>query len=556
MLDKAYSFDPQLGCAPIDSALSAMGFDDLRPGQAEAVRHLLTGEDLVCVLPTGFGKTGTFVIPALCHGWRTLVFSPLIALQKDQVDGLIKKEISAGVINSQQTEQSNEKLMGMWRDRKLQFLYVSPERLSNATFFKSMVQSPPDFVVIDEAHCVSDWGDSFRADYMKIGDLIAAANPKCVAAFTATCMREESQDIRRVFGLSKARLFLYLPRRNNLHLRGKIFVGDQDLINEATSMTGSTIVYCGSRKGTEELASQFSVFLPKNQYCSFYHADLSPAQRTHTQNAFMDNAVRYMCATNAFGMGIDKPDIRGVIHKEAPKAMTALIQEIGRAGRDGKDSVCLTYDNPDATKLAMFFIEAENPTRREIEDVWSFLRSAADAEGQVQMTIFDVATKMRVHKQKLTSVFEILRGAQCIERQHESDKLARIKFLITPDELPGLDQRYNAFHCQTVRYGETTPEGHIISLFDLAAALGVKEPTVRNYCKAYHKDGRIDFSPPYSGKTTRLTGDLTAVDFDRLQRRKERALKKFRAVTEYLRTDNSEKHLFIEDYFTRQEAAL
>jgi hypothetical protein len=204
----------------------------------------------------------------------------------------------------------------------------------------------------------------------------------------------------------------------------------------------------------------------------------------------------------------------------------------------------------------MFFIESENPTRREIEDVWMFLRSAADKEGEVQMTLFDVATKMKMHKQKVTSVFEILRGAQCVERQHESEKLAMIKFLITPDELPGLDQKYNAFYCQTLRFAESSPEGHVISLVDLAAALGVKEPTIRNYCKAYDKDGRIKFIPPYSGKTTRLIGDLTSVDFDRLQRRKERALKKFRAVLDYLRVGNEEKHSFIENYFTVQEAAI
>ena len=551
LFDRAFSYDDRLGCDPMTAALRQQGFTKLKEGQEQAVYTLIAGQDLICVFPTGFGKTATFEVPTLCHNWSTLVFSPLISLQKDQVDSQRNKGIPSGLINSHQTEQSNQRCLDNWRQGKILLMYVAPERLANREFLAAMSERRPDFVVVDEAHCLSDWSDSFRPDYQKIGDFVAQFPPQVIGAFTGTCGQEECDDIRRILGLGKARLLVHMPKRDNLEMVSAPYNGDGAMVSKALRQKGSTIIYCGSRKGTEEVAALMSDMLSKDKYCSYYHAECSDAHREHVQQEFMNGNIQYLAATCAFGMGINKPDIRCVIHREAPKSLSALMQEMGRAGRDGQHSLCLTYDNPQAKNLAQFFLKNEHPERPSIVALYQFLVQAADRDGKLSMTVSDMAKRVNIHSMQATSILEILRGANVLDRQHEQDKTAGVEILMEPDELPTHDQRYSSFVDAVRRMGDRDGRSslYLVSLKDLAGAMAVTYPTVTKYSKLYHDMTRIRYTPPYAGKSTALIGDISQVDFDRLDRKRELAYQKLAAVEQYLKVPNVDKADFLQEYF-------
>ena len=337
-MNAADSPSEQRPAFPLDHARAVMGevfgFKSFRPGQAEILTGVLNGRDVLAVMPTGRGKSLCFQLPAVVRGGLTLVVSPLIALMRDQVSALKANGVAAAHITSADTPEERETAWRSLDQGVLRLLYVSPERLSVPGFAERLGRAGLTMIAVDEAHCVSQWGHDFRPDYLRISELADAAGKPQIAAFTATADAAARRDIA-------ARLFSTPPvefvagfDRPNLHLAvGAKQSAAKQIETFVKARPGrSGIVYSVSRKACEELAERLSA---AGVNAAAYHAGLDKEVRAARQDAFLKADDMVMCATVAFGMGVDKPDVRYVVHAGLPKSMEAYYQEIGRAGRDG-----------------------------------------------------------------------------------------------------------------------------------------------------------------------------------------------------------------------------
>ncbi len=344
---------------------STFGFSDFRPGQAEIIEAILKGEEALAIMPTGGGKSLCYQLPALMRDGVTLVISPLIALMRDQVEALRALGVEAGALTSANDEEENERIFSALDDGRLKLLYLAPERLSSASALLRRINV--SLLAVDEAHCVSQWGHDFRPDYLKIGDLRGSLGNPQIAAFTATADAETRTEISGKLFADEPRLFLHGFDRPNIHLAFTAKASPrQQLLKFVTSRKGrSGIVYASSRNKTEVLAKALSdagvPALP-------YHAGLDAEVRQIHQDRFQREDL-VMCATVAFGMGVDKPDIRYVAHADLPKSMESYYQEIGRAGRDGAPAETLTLYGLEDIKLRRMQIdESPAPDERKRAD--------------------------------------------------------------------------------------------------------------------------------------------------------------------------------------------
>lgn len=332
-----------------DLLKNSFGFDAFRPGQREIVEAVCAGKDVLAILPTGAGKSLCFQIPALAKEGLTVVVSPLIALMRDQVRGLQGAGIAAGALTSANTQAETDRVFEALREKRLKLLYIAPERLAMGGTERLLKNAGVSFLAIDEAHCVSQWGHDFRPDYLRIGALREALNVQ-TAAFTATADAETRQEIiAKVFGASPE-IFIQGFDRPNLFLefRPKNSPRKQ-LLEFAKSRHGrSGIIYAGSRNKTEVLAQALR---DEGLSAIHYHAGMEPSDRRAAEEQFQLEDGLIVVATIAFGMGVDKPDIRYVLHADLPKSVEAYYQEIGRAGRDGLPAETLTLYGPDDIRM-------------------------------------------------------------------------------------------------------------------------------------------------------------------------------------------------------------
>lgn len=844
----------------VPEILKSMGYDDLRPGQQPVVCNILAGKDTLCVLPTGTGKTACFVVPTLALDWRTVVFSPLVALMRDQVQSLNRLRIPAMALSSMQSDSENNYAMEQWALGKLSFLYVAPERLHNQKFKDAMDNTPPDMVVLDECftpdteiltengfvkfadlkegvkvaqvwadkgcmdfveptaiickpfagdmirlhsqqlcdltmtpnhellayyskgvvkkeavhnislnylkrfkaavpisggdarsltsaerlklayqadgsahyinssgvltsasfsfvkkrkierflslckdcdytvsevndskegrrrflvtgdiaswsknledmfsiehmsaklaadfveeaslwdgskcyvgqlyysstverntdfvqtvavlagyktnkvvqhdnrsetfsdvhrlfistgrdwigaqcltkdfvpytgdvHCVrvpagnivvrgagktmvvgnchtlSQWSENFRSSYCKVGDFIAEKKPKVVAAFTATCPAEVEADVRRVLGISNADRLVYYPRRTNLTLESRELenmVQIADVLRQ--EITGSAIVYCSTVTRTEETAATLGNLMQEEVV--HFHGQLNDSEKRTNMDLFMSDKVRVVCATNAFGMGVDKANVRGVIHRDIPGCIEALSQETGRAGRDGKDSLCITYYSPESLKTQKFFIECGNPSPQEIRQVFNTLKKSSDRAGNVEMTVSEIGQHSGVYSWKVSTIMEILKANAVIERIDNKQKLFRVRRVVQGTTS---DNRFNLWWNIIDTIGVKTADGFLeVDMPSFVQQTGLSEPTVRNWLKKWQTGDVIRYVPPFAGSPTKITGALNMIDFTRLEGKLELAYDKLNKVLEYADIPNNDKHEFLENYF-------
>ncbi|MCR8724717.1 DNA helicase RecQ [Frigidibacter sp. ROC022] len=325
---------------------SVFGFDAFRPGQAEIVEAVSQGRDVLAILPTGGGKSLCFQMPALMREGVTVVISPLIALMRDQVRALKAAGVEAGALTSGNTEEETDEVYRAANEGRLRLLYIAPERLASAGTFNFLRRIGTSLIAVDEAHCVSQWGHDFRPDYLKIGELRAALDLP-VAAFTATADAETRDEIvARLFGGRTPEVFLRGFDRPNLALAFKVKDQPrQQILSFALARKGqSGIVYCGTRAKTESLAAALE---GAGLTAAAYHAGLDAERRREVERRFQTEDGLIVVATVAFGMGVDKPDIRWVAQADLPKSIEAYYQEIGRAGRDGLPADTLTLYGPD-----------------------------------------------------------------------------------------------------------------------------------------------------------------------------------------------------------------
>lgn len=336
---------------------SYFGYPTFREGQKKIIESLLSGRDTVGIMPTGGGKSICYQVPALLLEGVTLVISPLISLMKDQVDALISMGVSATQINSSLDPAQVRERLQKARQKEYKLLYIAPERLESEGFMELLQTLPIALIAVDEAHCVSQWGHDFRPSYLSIANVINMLPKRpIIAALTATATPEVTEDIRRQLALVNEDVFITGFGRDNLELsvrKGedkRAFVEQYLLANPQQA----GIVYASTRKDVDAL---YDYLQGRGFSVTRYHAGLSEEERAQNQEAFLYDDVRTMVATNAFGMGIDKSNVRYVIHYNMPKNLEAYYQEAGRAGRDGEMSQCMLLFHPQDIQTQSFFIE-------------------------------------------------------------------------------------------------------------------------------------------------------------------------------------------------------
>jgi len=517
------------------------GFPGFRPGQGEVVAAVLAGRDVLCVMPTGAGKSVCYQVPALLLPGLTLVVSPLIALMKDQVDGLVARGIAAAAVNSLVPVAEQEHALERAARGELKLLYVAPERFKSERFRERMAGIPVSLFAVDEAHCISQWGHDFRPDYRRLGPAVVLLGRPPVLALTATAPREVQDDVVVQLGLADPVRFVRGIVRENLRFEVERPRGrdekDDWLLRRAKG-AGATLVYCASRKNVERL---HDLFRRKGLPSLRYHAGLSEDERTSAQEAFLTGGASLLVATNAFGMGVDRPDIRRVVHYEVPRTVEAYVQEAGRAGRDGKPATCTLLFHPGDLRIQEWFLEAANPSREIVTEVFRVLREAGD--GRLELTADEIAARMRLEAppSAVTAALAVLDRASVVRRGKRDENRARVRVLPVADDLfattpvpPGLGRLLSWL---SATFGEERERS--VDLTEVADLLGRAEETLRRGLQRLAELGRIVYVPPFRGRATEVRADglpedvIAAVDFDALDEKRAREEKKLAQIVGY-----------------------
>ncbi|HEY0323420.1 MAG TPA: ATP-dependent DNA helicase RecQ [Pyrinomonadaceae bacterium] len=379
------------------------GLEKLRPGQAEVIRSVLEGRNTLAIMPTGAGKSLCYQLPALHLPGTTIIISPLISLMKDQVDKLEDAGLDAAQLNSSLTVSEHEENLSQIEDNESEFIFTTPERFTDQEFLKSLRDKRLDFVVIDEAHCISEWGHDFRPAYLSLGAAIKTLQSPPVLALTATATPEVTEDIEKQLDLGSLSIINTGIYRQNLGYEVLRVTNEAEkraaLLRLLREIEGTGLIYAATVKTVEALTEWLETFeFPVAKY----HGRLSASERKETQERFMAGELKTIIATNAFGMGIDKPDIRFVVHYQMPGSLEAYYQESGRAGRDGLRARCILFFQLDDRRTQQFFLGGKHPKFNDILAVYNALESlGADVEPATLQRIQEEAnmvakTKVRV----------------------------------------------------------------------------------------------------------------------------------------------------------------
>ena len=419
------------------------GYNDFRSIQLDIIKSIGEGRDTLGLMPTGGGKSITFQVPALAQEGTCLVITPLIALMKDQVQNLRKKGIKAAAIYTGLSRNEIIKTLENCIFGGVKLLYVSPERLSSPIFQTKLRHIKVSFITVDEAHCISQWGYDFRPAYLKISE-IRKLKPAPVLALTATATAKVIDDIQTQLAFEQKNVFRMSYERKNLaYIVRKTNDKISELIHILSRINGSAIVYVRSRRRSKEL----SAILEDNGIPStFYHAGLEPSVRDERQKLWHDNKKRVIVATNAFGMGIDKPDVRVVAHMDSPDSIEAYFQEAGRAGRDGtKSYAVLLWNDGDPAKLKKR-INSNFPPKEFISDVYEHLAyfyQIGIGSGSGHTFAFDIGRFCVTYGYdsiRVDSALRILQNAGYLRYETEPDASARVHILLKRNELDRLNE--------------------------------------------------------------------------------------------------------------------
>lgn len=479
------------------------GYDTFRPLQEDIILSALNNTDTLALLPTGGGKSLCFQIPGLARGGTCLVISPLIALMNDQVNNLKNKGISAVAITSAMNFKEIEVALNNAALGHVQFLYVSPERIENETFRQQLSYLPINLIAVDEAHCVSQWGYDFRPSYLKIAELRTYFPSINIIALTASATKDVVDDIQEKLHFKNQNVYRQSFVRKNIRYVVQLEENKfERLLKIINNIGGSGIVYVRNRKKTEEI----SKWLFQQKISSgFYHAGLKPAEREVQQQKWIDNHIQVIVATNAFGMGIDKPDVRFVVHVDLPDSLEAYFQEAGRAGRDEKTAYATILCNEtDIDSLTEFYVK-NTPTDEEIKQcyqaIFNFYQIAVET-GQGLTTSFDIDEIARNYNLKVLTLYNAIK---CLEKEGYLTYLdsnfepAKVMLKMHKNDLYSFQvkfPKYDPLIKVLLRsYGGLFEEYVPIKEKDIAYRSKISEPELLNQLHILHQQGVLSYLP-------------------------------------------------------------
>ena len=544
------------------------GYPDFRPLQLDIIRSVADGKDTLGLMPTGGGKSITFQVFALSKPGICIVVTPLIALMKDQVESLNRKGIKALAVHSGMSQREIKLTLdnAVWGDYK--FLYVSPERLNSDRFMERMRQMNINLLTVDEAHCISQWGYDFRPSYLGIAEVRKFFPKVPVLALTATATPKVADDIQeKLLFKEKNLLNISFERENLSYLVRHVEDKNGYLLKSLQKVKGSGVIYVRSRKATREISDE----LRKNRISAdYYHAGLSNLVRSMRQDNWLKGDTRVIVATNAFGMGIDKPDVRFVIHIDAPDSLEAYYQEAGRAGRDGKKSAAvLLFNNADKVKLrkhvSTAFPEVAN-IKRIYESLCNYLQIATGygKNRTYEFSLQGFAQTFKFQQSMVYNSLKILQRQGYLEFTEEVDNPSRIAFVVSRDELYKFQVANAAFDdfIKLILRSYTGLFTGYVSVDEelLAKRAGIDRDTVYNYLKHLRKSNVIDYVPQTRSpfvffNKERIPIDRLKISKEIYEDRKKDYAERIEAVLHYAMSSDTCRSQILLSYFGEDDSA-
>jgi len=542
------------------------GFPDFRGIQREIIESIGAGKDTLGLMPTGGGKSLTFQVPALAQYGVCIVITPLIALMRDQVEHLRQLGIRAAAIHSDMKREEIVTILDNCVLGGVKILYISPERLSSELFQVKLRHMKVSFITVDEAHCISQWGYDFRPSYLEIAiirDLIASNTKHIpILALTATATPRVVEDIQNRLGFAEKNVFsMSFERKNLAYIVRTATDKQQELIHILKSTQGTAIVYVTSRARSKETAQ---LLCDNGLSATFFHAGLDPEVKSQRQTAWQKDEVRIIVATNAFGMGIDKPDVRIVIHLDCPSSIEAYFQEAGRAGRDGKKAFAvLLYNDSDEHKLQKR-INDSYPEKAYIQQVYESLAYyyqvgvGSGANSTFEFPIEKFCFTYKFFPIQVDSALQILMRAGYIEYERDPDASARVKFLLNRHELYRLDEtekQENAVITALLRnYGNLFIDYAYIDERYIADQAGLDLNQVYQTLKTLTQKNILHFVPrrktPYiTYVRNREDGANIVLSKEVYEDRKEQFAQRIKAMIDYVKNDNVCRSRMLLNYF-------
>ncbi len=532
----------------LEAYLAPFGLSSFRPGQREVIETVLAGKDCLCVMPTGGGKSLCYQLPAIATAGVTLVISPLIALMKDQVDALVARGLPATFINSTLSPDEQDQRLLRMAAGDYRLVYVVPERFRSTRFVEAVRRSDLRLLAIDEAHCVSEWGHDFRPDYAKLGRFRAQLGNPPTIALTATATDAVRRDIVEMLNLHEPEVFITGFARPNLFYSVRVCPSDKDkdagLFRFLDENPGSGIVYASTRKRCEELGEKIAG--RSGRPTTVYHAGLASEQRRAAQEDFMQGRTQIAVATLAFGMGIDKADVRFVVHYNLPGSLEAYYQEAGRAGRDGLPAQCLLLFGSGDRYIHEFFIESAYPSRQVVEQVYGFLCGLD--QDPIEMTQQEIkeTLKLQVAGEGVGACEKLLEGAGVLERLEAAENAAAVRLNSDLPTLVDLLPPQAKTKRQVMRAVEQLvgPQRREWCYFQprelLQRLAGFSSVDLTRHLRELSALAAFDYVPPFRGRAIRLCDrgrrfeDLQ-IDFETLERHKAAEYERIEQVLRFAR---------------------
>jgi len=487
------------------------GFNDFLEGQAEVIESVLAAQNAVVVMPTGGGKSLCYQLPALMLDGVTVVVSPLIALMKDQVDALAARDIPTTFINSSLGYVETNRRLSEIRRGAYKLVYVAPERFRSQAFMDTIATVKVKLFAVDEAHCISHWGHDFRPDYLRLKDAIERLGHPQIIALTATATQKVRADISEQLGLIDPRYLVAGFDRPNLALRVVHVSAEKEKLDTLKRIIktsgGSGIIYAATRKSVEQIAAKLKM---TGLSVEPYHGGMGELERTRAQDSFMSGRAQAIIATNAFGMGIDKRDIRFVVHYHLPGSIEAYYQEVGRAGRDGLPADCLLLFNYADTRTQQFFIEGNHPPPELIRRVYHEI--ASFGVDKIEMSARELAQRLgEKNDMSIYSALVVLEKAGHIERGRSTDKniivrlTSRVDFAL--DQVDGESTEGTVLRELIFNRDINDREQTEIDVNAMGRALDLDDGRIWRALRGLSARGAISYRNAYQGRGIKLMDD-------------------------------------------------